>query len=64
MINASVADAALIAAGNTAATPAPVMVNITFGDVQMASDMDIQEVAKEISDIIAAEVVTVGGAFK
>ena len=64
MINASVSDAALIAAGSNAATSNPVQVNITFGDVQMASDMDIQEVAKEISDIIAAEVVAVGGAFK
>lgn len=64
MINASVSDAALIAAGSNAATSNPVQVNITFGDVQMASDMDIENVAKQISDIIAAEVVTVGGAFK
>ena len=63
MVNASVADGALIAAGSGATAPPPVVVNITFGDVQMASDMDIEYVAKQVSDIIAAEVVTVGGAF-
>ena len=37
--------------------------NINISDVQMNSDKDIQDVARELSDYIVADIVRVGGAF-
>lgn len=61
-INASLADAIGLA-GAAGGNVSPVNVMIQFGDVQLASDMDIYDVADQISDIIAANVVRVGGRF-
>ena len=67
-IDASIGDVstALGAVVNDAAgsgSLSPMNVYIQFGDVQMSSDMDIQEVAQEIAYVIADSVVTKGGAF-
>lgn len=67
-IDASIGDvsAALGATVNDAAgsgSRSPMNVYIQFGDVQMLSDMDVQEVAQEIAYVIADSVVTKGGAF-
>ncbi len=62
VINASLADAIGLA-GAAGGNVSPVNVTIQFGDVQLASDMDIYDVADRISDIIAANVVRVGGRF-
>lgn len=62
-------NAGLIAADTglrTAAAASPgatYSINISFGDVQMSSDQDIDAVAYRISDIIAAQVISEGRAY-
>ena len=52
-----------IGVAGAGATSVPVSVVVQFGDVHMASDMDVYDVADQVSSIIASEVVKVGRRF-
>lgn len=45
------------------AASAPVNINIQFGDVQMASDMDIRDVADQISQVLTQDILVKGGGW-
>ena len=64
-VNASLGGSyAPIEATTAGSTSAPVSVTVQFvGDIHMASDMDVYDVADQVSSIIASEVVKVGRRF-
>lgn len=51
-------------AGASGYAAAPISVTVQFGDVSMASDMDIADVAHRVSDIIVSDIITERGRFR
>lgn len=51
-------------AGASGYVSAPISVTVQFGDVSMASDMDIADVAHRVSDIIVSDIITERGRFR
>ncbi len=51
-------------AGASGHVSAPISVTVQFGDVSMASDMDIADVAHRVSDIIVSDIITERGRFR
>lgn len=60
------ANASLIASDTSMRAAAPgatYSINVNFGDVQMSSDQDIEDVAHRVSDIIAHDIIVKGGVY-
>ena len=47
----------------TTPTQQNISVSINFGDVKLASDMDIRDVARKVSDYIVSDIMVKGGAY-
>ena len=51
------------ATGSIGGTLQSIVNNITFGDVTINSDTDIDEIAHRVSDVIVSDIIVKGGAY-
>ena len=51
------------AAGTIGGALQSIVNNITFGDVTINSDTDIDEIAHRVSDVIVSDIIVKGGAY-